>query len=147
MDATPQKNGLKPAWKPGQSGNPKGRPQGSRHRVSTAVENLIDGESEALTRKCIDMALNGDMGAMRLCIERLCPARKDRHVAFMLPKLETAQDAMKAVSAIAEAVAAGELTPLESGELSKVVDGFSRVFEAVTFEQRLTNLENKVASK
>ena len=41
------------------SGNP-GRPQGARHRVTKAVEELLHGEADGLTRKAIAMALEGD---------------------------------------------------------------------------------------
>jgi hypothetical protein len=39
--------------------NPKGRPPGSRHRTTLAIEALLEGEAEAFTRKAIDMAMNG----------------------------------------------------------------------------------------
>ena len=39
---------------PGQSGNPNGRPRGARNRVTLAVEALIEGQAEELTRKAID---------------------------------------------------------------------------------------------
>src|SRR3954465_9096925 len=45
---------------PGQSGNPNGRPQGSRNKTTLAVEALLDGEAEALTRKAVELAKNGD---------------------------------------------------------------------------------------
>jgi hypothetical protein len=58
---SPPKNKLSPPWKPGQSGNPKGRPKGSRNRVSVACDELLDGEAEKLTRKVIDLAHEGDI--------------------------------------------------------------------------------------
>ena len=131
----------------GKSGNPAGRRRGVRNKNTLAIEAMLQKDSKAITRKAVELALEGDLVAIRLCMDRILPVRRDRHVSFALPKLETPADAMQAVSAIADAVAEGELTPLEAGELSKVIDGFSRVFEAVTFEQRLTNLETKVASK
>lgn len=86
-------------------GNP-GRPKGARHRTTLAVEELLDGEAEGLTRKAVDMALAGDTTALRLCMERICPARKDAPVTFTLPKVESAADASKALSAVLAAVAA-----------------------------------------
>src|SRR3954470_4336254 len=126
---------------PGQSGNPAGKPKGARHRATLAAEALLDGEVEALTRKAIEMALAGDTVAMRLCLERIMPARKDRPVHFTLPKLETAADALTATAALVEAVAAGQLTPSEAAELSKLVEGFGKAFELHDFQQRLERLE------
>jgi hypothetical protein len=37
----------------GQSGNPNGRPQGSRNAATLALESLLDGQAEALTQKAI----------------------------------------------------------------------------------------------
>lgn len=72
-------------FEPGQSGNPAGRPLGSRNKATMAVENLLDAEAEAITRKAIELAKDGDMTAVRLCLERILPPRRDRPVIFELP--------------------------------------------------------------
>jgi hypothetical protein len=141
---TARKQKARPFQK-GQSGNPAGRPKGARNKATLALEALLDGEAEALTRKAIEMAKDGDMTAMRLCMDRIMPPRKDRPVSFALPTLKTAADAIKATSAIAEAVAAGDLTPMEAGELVKLVDGFTKAFELHEIEQRLAKLEGGAA--
>ena len=65
-------------FKPGQSGNPAGRPKGACHRTTLAIEALLDGEGEAITRKAIEAAKAGDMVAIRLVLDRICPPRKFR---------------------------------------------------------------------
>ena len=67
---TAKKQSGKP-FKPGVSGNPSGRPQGSRNKATLALESLLDGQAEVLTQKAVDMALEGDMQALRLCLERI----------------------------------------------------------------------------
>lgn len=126
--------------KPFLPGNP-GRPPGSRNKTTLALEALLDGEAEEITRKAIEMAKDGDTIAMRLVLERLIPPRRDRPVNFALPKLETPADAIKAAAAIAAAVAAGELTPIEAGEMAKLVEGFTRAFEIHDIDKRLSQLE------
>src|SRR6516165_7000485 len=96
-------------FKRGQSGNPSGKPKGTRNKVTLAVEALLDGEAEALTRKAIELAKGGDLTALRLCMDRLLPPRKDRPVSLDLPRIDSARDAPKAISALLAAVAAGEL--------------------------------------
>jgi hypothetical protein len=59
----------KTRFKPGQSGNPNGRPNGARNATTIAIEELLDGEAEALTRKAIELAKAGDMQALRLCMD------------------------------------------------------------------------------
>ncbi len=131
-------------FKPGQSGNPAGRPTGARNKTTLAVERLLDGEAATLTRKAIELAKSGDLTALRLCLERIAPPRKDRPVIFALPKLRRAADAVKASAAIAQAVAAGELTPAEASELSRLVDGFTRAVEAHEFENRIARVEQRM---
>jgi hypothetical protein len=130
-------------FQPGQSGNPSGRPPGSRNKTTLAVDALLDGEAETLTRKAIELAKAGDLAALRLCLDRVCPPRKDRPVTFAMPTLETAADVKRAASAMVAAVAEGELTPSEASELSRLLDSFTRLLEATEFEERLTKLEAK----
>jgi hypothetical protein len=91
---------------PGNS--PGGCRKGSRHKVTLAVEALLEGEHEALTRKAIDKALEGDATALRLCLDRIAPPRKDAPVAFELPPIKSAGDAVEASSALLAAMAAGD---------------------------------------
>jgi Family of unknown function (DUF5681) len=90
----PEKTGKKQdtRFKPGQSGNPDGRPKGARNVTTRAVEALLDGEAEKLTRKVIELGLTGDMTALRICMDRITPPRKDRHVAFSLPAMNVPAD-------------------------------------------------------
>src|ERR671921_1553567 len=120
-----RKNGRTTRGKPFQQGN-AGRPKGSRNRATLAAEALLDGEAEALTRKAIEMAMDGDTTAIRLVMDRIMPPRKDRPVLFTLPKLETPADAVKASAALVEAVASGDLTPWEADDLSRLVPRFVR---------------------
>ncbi|WPZ21680.1 DUF5681 domain-containing protein [Sulfitobacter faviae] len=122
------------------SGNP-GRPRGARHRVTQAIEAMLEGQREALTQAAIDKALEGDVTALRLCLDRIAPARKDSAVSFDLPKIETANDAANAARAILKAVADGEVTPLEAASVMSVVEQFRRTLETTEIERRITALE------
>ena len=114
----------------GQSGNPAGRPKGARNSATLAAEAMLDGEAERLTRKAIEMALDGDSVALRICMERICPPRKDRPVAFALPPINTARDAADVMSDVLTAVASGQITPADASEISKVVAVAVKAFEA-----------------
>jgi hypothetical protein len=140
------KTGAEPSSNRGrfQPGNP-GRPKGARHKTTLAVETLLDGEAEALTRKAIEMAKAGDMTALRLCLDRIAPARKDRGIAFELPAVTTVTDIVKASGALLLAVAEGELTPSEGGELSKLLDGHRSAMTTAELEARIAKLEGSSA--
>jgi len=109
-------------FKPGHSGNPNGRPKGSLNATTLAAQALLDGEAEILTRKAIELAKGGDLAALRLCIDRLVPPRKDRPVSFDLPKIESARDAANAISAVLTAVSTGDLTPAEASDVTRLLD-------------------------
>ena len=125
----------------GTSGNPAGRPKGARNRTTVAVEEILDGEADALARKAIALALAGDTVALRLCLERIAPAKRERPTPFTLPKLETAADAVQASAALVEAVAAGELTTAQAAELGKLVESYIKAIEVTDVIERLERLE------
>jgi hypothetical protein len=104
--------------------------------ATLAAEALLDGEAEALTRKAIDMALDGDTVALRLCLERIYPPRKDRPVSFPMPSINSARDAADLMSAVMSAVAAGQVTPADAAEISKVVGCTVRAFEVAEMSER-----------
>ena len=87
-------------FQPGQSGNPAGKPKGARNRATLAAEALLDGEATALTRKAIELALAGDSTALRLCLECLLPARKERLIEFSLPAIVGPDDVPGAVNSV-----------------------------------------------
>ena len=130
------------SFKRGQSGNPAGRPRGARNKTTLAVEALLDGEAETITRKAIELAKAGDMSALRLCLDRIAPPRKDRPVAFDLPKINSAADAAQASAALVAAAASGDLTPSEAAELGKLIDNYVHALAASDFEARLAQLES-----
>jgi hypothetical protein len=130
-----------PPFEKGHSGNPAGRPLGARNKVTLMLEEMLQGEAEAIMRKAIAKAKVGDPGGLRLCLDRLVAPRKNRPVQFEFPKLETVADAAAASVAIVEAVAAGDLTPYEAAQLSNVLDAFTRTLQTGEIEQRLARLE------
>ena len=130
-------------FKPGQSGNPAGKVPGTRHRITRAIEELLEGEHEKLTRKAIDMALDGDTTAMRLCLDRIAPPRKDAPVSFALPSIKTAADTVAASSALLDAVAVGDVTPDEAGRVMALLSAHKALVETGDLERRIEALEAK----
>ena len=129
----------------GRSGNPQGRPLGARNAATVIAEQLLDGEVEAITRKVIELAKQGDLTALRLCLERIVPPRRERPVNFTLPVINSVDHATKAMAAITTAVANGELMPTEAAELSRMIDGYVKAIEASDIERRLRLLEERAA--
>jgi hypothetical protein len=122
-------------------GNP-GRPRGCRNRATLAALALLEGEAEALTRRCVEMALAGDAAAMRLCLDRLLP--KGRAVRLDLP-LRSLEDLDRATGAISGALAEGAVTVDEVGALAGLVEARRRLLETTELERRLAALEQQQA--
>jgi hypothetical protein len=136
----------KPGFQKGTSGNPAGKPKGARHATTLAIEALLDGEAETITRKAIEAAKEGDAQAIRLCLDRICPPKRERSVSFEMPKLETGADAMAVISAIAHALADGDLTPGEAATSASVIGHFTKAAESVELEARVQRLEAAIAA-
>ena len=120
-----------------------GRPAGSRNRTTVAVLGLLEGQAEALSNKAVEMALAGDTVALRLCLERLAPPRKDSPVQFPLPRMSSAHDAAQAAAAVLEAVSGGDLTPTEGAQMMGLVDSYRRTLETSELEARVVALEGQ----
>jgi hypothetical protein len=136
----------KPGFQKGVSGNPKGKPKGARHKVTMAVEALFDNEAEVLSRKAIELAKEGDLTALRLCLDRICPPKKERSIYFDAPDLKTPADALAVIAAIARGLADGELTPGEAVTAASVTSHFVKAVEATTLEERIGRLEAAIAA-
>ena len=127
----------------GVSGNPAGRPQGSRNKATLAVEALMDGQAETITQKAVDLALEGDTTALRLCLERILPPRKSRPINIALPEVITAEGVAEAQAAVVKAVADGELTPEEGIVITNILETRRKAIETQDHENRISALEGR----
>jgi hypothetical protein len=130
----------KPRGKPFVPGNP-GKPYGARHRVTRAVETLMEGEHEKLTRIAIDKALDGDTAALRLCLDRIAPSRRDTPISIELPPVRSAADAAEASASVLASVAKGEVTPDEAGRVMALLASHKSIVAAGDLERRIAALE------
>jgi hypothetical protein len=125
----------------GVSGNPKGRPLGSRNQSILAAEKLMENQAAAITQKCIDKALAGDATAIKLCLSRILPVKRERTIELDLPGLEGSQDALRAIATVLEAVGSGTITPSEGQAVASLLETHRRTFEVEELERRLEALE------
>ena len=107
-----------------------GRPKGSKNRVTLAIESLMEGEAERISRRCIDLALSGDTTAMRLVLDRIAPVRKGRPI----PKLEKHEKETN-IEALLRSVLEGEISPEEGKEVVGLIESAARVAAAEALTQ------------
>ena len=114
------------------------------NRVTLAIQSLLDDEGEELTRKTIELAKDGDLIALRLCLDRICPPIKSRPFSIDLPDVKTAEGVSLAQTSVVQAVGEGEITPEEGQVLSNILESRRKSIETVEHEQRLGELEERV---
>jgi hypothetical protein len=120
----------------------RGRPRGSRNKRAAFLE-LLEIYGPELIKQCQILALKGDPTALRLCIERLLPPCKAPNSRFRLPPVRTAEDLVKALPQLMQAVAGGRLSAQEGEAIARMIDGQWRAIEAEQFDARLRKLEEK----
>lgn len=130
-------------FQPGQSGNPAGKPPGTLHRATQAVQVMLEGEAEALTRKAVEMALEGDITALKLCLDRIAPACKPsaRPVILDMPPPNNLTDTARAFVA---AAARGDIPPDIAAQLVSAVASVARVEEIEQVKHRVEALERAI---
>jgi len=129
-------------FKKGESGNPQGRPVGTRNKTTLAALALIEDEGEQLTRKAVELALDGDLQALKLCMDRLAPPAKERPLeAFDLPQLNDQRSVLEALDATANKLSLGELLPAEATAICRVLEQYRKHFETTEMTERLESIE------
>lgn len=131
-------------FQPGASANPAGRPKGSRNQVTIALQALLDGEAEELTRTCINLAKGGNSTALRLVIERIIPPMRDRAINVDLPQVIDVSGVPPALASVLGSVASGAITPGEGGALCGMLGAVSKAFETAELAKRLEAIEHRL---
>ncbi len=133
----------KTTWKPGQSGNPKGRSPGSGEVAK--IRAAIAAEVPAILKTLVEQALSGDTQAARLLLERTVPALKpaEQAQAIALPDGSLTEQGR----AILAAVAGAELAPGQGAQLLSAIGSLARVAEIDDLAQRIEALEKQQEGK
>src|SRR5699024_2348799 len=128
-------------FKPGKSGNPNGRPAGAKDK-RTAARAYLEPNKQALLDKAVELALAGDVQALKLCVDRvLAPMRAvDSPVSIPLAKKGTLSEQAQA---IIQAAAKGHITPREAQALLSALGGVARIQEIDELTRRIEALENE----
>lgn len=120
-----------------------GRRPGQRNRVSRVVTGLFTLHAPELVERVLDLARNGDVGALRIALDRIAPAPRDAPIELALPPVTSAADLPAAFASVLEAVASGRLTPSEAERVASLLANAGRLLEAADLEARIAALEAK----
>jgi hypothetical protein len=128
----------------GQSGNPAGRPVGSRNKFTSEMQDALEESGFPLVQRLLELAGQGNAGAMRQCLDRLMG--KHRASSVVLPAPDSPNYVMAALAEIHRALGAGEIASDEASRLIDVVGRTARVLAAkavaeIDFAARLARVE------
>jgi hypothetical protein len=139
------KNGSQTRGKPFAKGNPggPGRRDGSRNAATLLLDKLAEEDGQEILRKTLEDAKGGDANARKLVLDRIWPVRKGRAIALGLPNIATASDVLSALSVVADAVGAGEITPDEGTAVAAILEVKRKAIETVELESRVASLEKE----
>ena len=129
-----------PPYRPGQSGNPAGRPKGVRDK-RVALRALLEPHVEALVAKVVAKALEGDTAALRLCLERIIPPLKSRDENIVIEGLE--EGLANQAREVVRHMASGHITPNQAYGVLRLIAGQARIIEVAELERRVEQLEDK----
>lgn len=126
----------------GNSGNPHGRPKGALSKHSQ-FRKLLEPHAEALIGKLIQLAKEGDIAAIKLCIERLIPKPKEEPIQFNLPEgdLHASRTLLNIGAYMLKAVSKGELTLEQAQQINKLVAAQCKNREQLIIEERIAEIE------
>jgi hypothetical protein len=107
------------------------------------MDTLLAGEARALTRKAIQLAMDGDTRALRICLDRIVPVRRGGLIRLALPKINTAGGVAAAVAKLVAEVSAGNISPEEGAAVGSLLNLQGRMLELHELEARVSALEGK----
>lgn len=110
-------------------------------RASRLAQAQLDRRAGALIGKALDMAERRDVVALRLCLERILPIRKEPPIFLNLPvAVRSAADAEQLMVGVIEAMLSGDATPSQAARITRPIDAFVRASIAATIERDLAEL-------
>ena len=126
-------------FKPGQSGNPRGRPPG--RSTAQGLRERLAGRAGDVLDVVLYAALAGDLQAARLVLERVVPALRPQASPVELPALAAAGTLTEKATAILAAAGAGEVGPDTAAHLLAALGGVARIAEIDELTRRVAALE------
>tara|TARA_R110002110_G_scaffold301156_1_gene515221 strand:- start:183302 stop:183724 length:423 start_codon:yes stop_codon:yes gene_type:complete len=127
-------------FKPGESGNPDGRPPGSKNKSTLLLERLGD-DIDALLNATKRKAMKGDMQAMKILLDRALPVRRPTLPTISVPGLQEAMTLTEKGQAVLNAIGNSEIPPDVGASLLNALGNVSRLVEVDELLKRVEKLE------
>jgi hypothetical protein len=111
--------------------------------------NLLKGEEESLSRRAIELALNGNVQMLQFSLSRILPPPpKDEAIKLEgMPACTDMSSAQVLSSYVLKRLAEGELSPSQANVVSGIVERHVRCLQVSDLEARLTLIEELLQQK
>ena len=119
------------------AGRKKGSGQATHYRA------MLEPYAEELMQRVVGMAKDGDMAALKLCLDRLCAPLRPTDRLLTIEGMADTEELSDKGELILANVADGAITPVEASNLMNAISSQARILEVDELERRITELENR----
>jgi len=127
-------------FQPGRSGNPKGRAKGKSLKA-TELRKAIEAKADDILQAVIDAAVNGDMSAAKMLLDRITPSLKPQALSITLPVKETLPEQG---GEIIKAIVTVQIAPDIGSQLITALSNQGKLVELQELAERLSRIEKKL---
>ena len=129
-------------FKPGISGNPNGRPKDKT--PGGKLRKAIEAKADDILQSVINAAVNGDMAACKMLLDRITPTLKPQSQAIILPVKETLPEQG---NEIIKATMGGEIPPDLGSQLITALSNQGKLVDFQEMVERLARIEKQLESR
>jgi hypothetical protein len=126
-------------FKPGVSGNPKGKPK-DKTPATLLRKSIIDDMPEIILT-LVGLAKGGDVAAAKILLDRCCPALKPQAMAINLPVNGTLAEQG---GEIIKATLSGHIPPDIGAQLITALSNQGKLIELQELTERLAHIEKQL---
>ena len=126
-------------FKKGISGNPAGRPAGKT--PGAKLRKAIESKATDILQSVINAAIDGDMGACKMLLDRITSTLKPQALAITLPVKDTLPEQG---GEIIKATVTGLIPPDVGSQLITALSNQGKLVELQELSERLARLEKKL---
>lgn len=130
-------------FKKGSSGNPNGRPKHGHNFFAEAIA----GRREDLVAKLIDLALDGDVPSLKICIDRLIPPLKAQGAPVSVDNIDGDLSLADQARALMTATVSGQIPPDTATQLINSLSALAKIIEVSELDERIRKLEERQNEK
>jgi hypothetical protein len=119
-----------------------GRKPGSKNRATMVTAALVEGDTQQLLGKAVELAKAGNVVMLKFLLGRILP--RERLITLDLPRMEFADDAVEALGRVMGAVSEGQISPSEAAAMATLINSYTQAIDMADVVKRLDRLEAQV---